>query len=87
MKTLSIVRQPSPGIDPEMGKLMDGLETVVLTARVVPKRGDEFYLCNPMDEIIAARSTHEPFVAHSVVGMKAKRIIIEPGTIARIEEV
>lgn len=76
MKTLTVVYQDRPG-----------LEMVAITARVTPKRGDRFYLCNSMDEFIEARESGEPFVAHAVVGMEAKRVLIEPGTIARVEEV
>lgn len=83
MRTLTVVPQPAPEAAPNLD--MTGI--VASTALVTPKRGDRFYLCNPMDEIIEARESGEPFVAHSVVGMKAKRTIIEPGTIARIEEV
>lgn len=82
MKTLSIVPQPAPAAAPDL----DMTGVVTATALVTPKRGDEFWLCNPMDEIIEARTSGEPFVAHQVVGMQAKRIIIEPGTIARIRE-
>lgn len=83
MLTLTTVLQPAPDHFPDMD--MQGM--VANTARVVPKRGDDFYVCNPMDELIEARESGEPFVAHAVVGMKPKRVIIEPGTIARIEEV
>lgn len=82
MRTLSIVPQPGPEKFPDM----DMGDMVYMTALVVPKKGEEFYLCNPMDEIIEARDSGEPFIAHAVVGMKAKRVIIEPGTIARIQE-
>lgn len=76
MKTLTFARSPDGMVSP--------------TVLVTPKQGDEFYLCNPMDEVIAAReesvTTREPFIAHMVVGMKPHRIIIEPGTLARMRE-
>jgi hypothetical protein len=83
MLTLTITYQPPPAEHPSMN--MGGV--VAIVAKVVPKRGEEFYICNPMDEIIDARDSGEAFVAHAVVGMMPKRVIIEPGTIARIEEV
>lgn len=83
MLTLTTVPQPAPNAAPGLN-MADMVKT---TARVIPQRGEEFYLCNPMDEIIKALHSGEPFVAHTVVGMKAKRMIIAPGTIARIEEV
>jgi hypothetical protein len=83
MRVLEIVPMPPPEGAPDMN--MRG--AVALIAKVVPKRGEEFYVCNPMDEIIEARESGEPFVAHAVIGMKPKRVIIEPGTIARITEV
>lgn len=83
MKTLSIVSQLAPKSHPNLD--MQG--AVAMTALVMPNRGDEFYLCNPMNEIIEARDSREPFVAHQVIGMHPKRVIIEPGTIARIREV
>jgi hypothetical protein len=76
MMTLSIIHQQPPM-----------QEAVAITARITPKRGDQFYVCNPFDEIIEARDSGEPFVAHTVVGMRPLRVMIEPGTIARIEEV
>jgi len=82
MKTLSITPQPAPAHAPDL----DMTDVVAITARVTPKRGEEFSLCNPMDELTDAMESGEPFVAHSVVGMKAKQVIIMPGTIARIEE-
>ena len=82
MKTLSIVSQPAPAYAPDL----DMTDVVAITARAVPKRGDEFSLCNPMDELIVAMENGYPFVAHSVVGMRAKQVIIMPDTIARIEE-
>lgn len=82
MLTLTTVLQAAPETHPDMD--MQGM--VAMTARVVPKRGEKFYVCNPMDEIIEARESGEPFVAHAVIGLKPKRVIIEPGTIARIEE-
>lgn len=83
MRTLTVVPQPPPKEVPNLD--MQGM--VALTARVWPKRGDGFYVCNPMDELIEARDSGEPFVAHTVVGMKPKRVIIEPRTLDRIEEV
>lgn len=83
MRTLTITYQPPPEQFPDMD--MKGI--AAWTARVVPKKGEDFYVCNPMDELIAARDSGEPFVAHSVIRMQPKRVIIEPGTIARIEEV
>lgn len=82
MRTLSIAPQPPPAHLPKLD--MTGI--VALTARVYPKRGQDFVVCNPMDEIIEASESNEPFVAHMVVGMQPKRVIIEPNTIARIEE-
>ena len=58
-----------------------------ITAKAYPKKGDEFYLCNPMDELIAAMYAGDRFVAHAVIGMVPKRVIIDPQDIARIEEV
>ena len=79
MRTLTII---------EATPIRPGFEGIVaVTLRVTPKRGPEFYLCNSMDEFIEARESKEPFVAHAVVGMAAKRIMIEPGTIERVEEV
>ena len=83
MKTLTTTPQSPPAGAPNLD--MKGV--VAMTARVQPKRGDGFWVCNPMDELIEARESGEPFVAHMVVGMKPKRVIIEPGTIDRIEEV
>lgn len=82
MKTLTIVPQPAPERSPDLD--MTGI--VAWTARVFPKRGEEFVLCNPFDEIVEARDSGEPFIAHTIVAMQAKRVIIEPGTIARIVE-
>lgn len=82
MKTLTIVPQPAPDAAPDLNT--NGV--VKMTALVTPKRGDAFYLCNPMDEIIEARKSGEPFVAHRVIGMQAKRILIEPGVIATVRE-
>jgi hypothetical protein len=83
MLELSIVEQPAPAAAPNLD--MRGIPAT--TALVTPKRGDEFYVCNPLDEIISARESGEPFIAHAVIGMKPKRTIIEPGTIARIQEI
>jgi hypothetical protein len=83
MRTLSIVPMKAPERFPDLP--VEGFVAEVV--RVTPKRGDHFYLCNPLDEIIEARDSGEPFVAHAVVGMKPKRMVIEPGTIARYEEV
>lgn len=83
MRTLSKVPQPPPEGLPDMD--MKGI--VAITARVTPKKGQDFCLCNPMDELIEARDSGETFVAHAVVGMQPKRVIIEPHTLARIEEV
>ena len=82
MKTLSIVPQPAPEAAPNL----DMTGVVRTTATVHPKKGYEFWVCNPLDELIEAMESGEPFVAHQVKGMKAKRVIINPGTIARIEE-
>jgi hypothetical protein len=82
MKTLSTVPMEAPEKFPDLP--VAGMVTA--TAHVIPKKGEGFYVCNPMDEIIAARESGEPFVAHAVIGMKPKRVIIEPGTLARIEE-
>lgn len=83
MRTLTTVPMKPPEKFPDLP--VEGM--VAETARVIPKRGDHFFLCNPFDEIIEARDSGEPFVAHMVIGMKPKRLLIEPGTIARIEEV
>lgn len=83
MHTLTIVPKKAPKEYPDLP--VKGM--VEETARVIPKRGDPFYLCNPMDEIIDAVESGESFVANLVIGMQPKRIIIQPGTIARIEEV
>jgi hypothetical protein len=83
MKTLTIVPMPAPDKAPNLD--MHGAGKWV--ARIIPKRGEEFVVCNPMDEIIEAHASGYPFVAHRVTGMQMpKRVIIEPGTIARIEE-
>lgn len=83
MKTLSIVPMPPPENVPDLD--MRGAGKWV--ARVVPKRGEEFVVCNPFEEIVEARTSGEPFIAHKVTGVQEpKRVIIEPGTIARIEE-
>ena len=60
---------------------------VMPTVRVTPKQGDPFYLCNPMDEVIEAIDSHEPFVAHVVAAMQPKRAVLMPGSIAKVEEV
>lgn len=83
MKVLNIVPMPAPEAVPNLD--MRGAGKWV--ARIIPKRGEPFVVCNSMDEIIEARMSREPFVAHQVTGMqKPKRVLIEPGTIARIEE-
>jgi hypothetical protein len=83
MKVLNIVPMPAPEAAPNRD--MQGAGKWV--ARIIPKTGEPFVVCNPMDEIIEARMSREPFVAHQVTGMqKPKRVLIEPGTIARIEE-
>lgn len=82
MRELTIVLQPAPKAHPDLD--MQGV--VCITAKVVPKRGEEFYVCNPMDELIEARTAGSPFIAHAVIGMRPKRVIIETGTIARIIE-
>ena len=83
MHTLTTVPQPAPEQFPEMD--MQGM--ALHTATVIPKKGDSFWLCNPVDEIIEAMESGEPFVAHQIIAMQAKRVIIQPDTIARIEEV
>ena len=82
MKVLSTVAMEAPEHNPDLP--VAGY--VNATAWVVPTKGEGFYICNPFDEIIEARDSGEPFVAHMVVGMKPKRTIIEPGTLTRIEE-
>jgi len=82
MRELTIVNQPAPKSNPDLN--MNGI--VAITAKVIPKRGEEFYVCNTMDELIEARTANAPFIAHAVVGMRPKRVIIEAGTIARIIE-
>ena len=82
MRTLTTVPMQAPEKFPDLP--VEGF--VMETVRVIPKRGDHFFVCNPLDEIIEARDSGEPFVAHMVIGMKPKRVIIEPGTIARMEE-
>lgn len=82
MRTLTIVPMPGPSCAPELK-----IDAGKWIARVYPKRGEDFVICNPFDEIIEARESGEPFVAHRVIGMQPpKRVIIEPGTISRIEE-
>jgi hypothetical protein len=83
MRTLSIV----PAMPPEKFPDLDVSGLPLITVRVIPKRGDHFYMCNPMDELVEAIESGEAFVAHTVVNQQTKRTIIEPGTIARIEEV
>lgn len=84
MHTLSITYAKSPSEHPH---LLDMSEMVTPTANVTPKRGEDFYLCNPFDEIIEARDNGEPFVAHMVIGMLPKRVVIEPGSLIVIKEV
>lgn len=78
MKTLTIVFQPG-FTDPKNG-------LVIATVLVTPKQGDEFYLCNPMNEVIEAHMSGDPWIGHQVIGMQPRRIIIEPGTLARMRE-
>ena len=47
MRTLSTVPQPPPADLPDLD--MQG--AVAWTAGVHPKRGEEFVVCNPMDEL------------------------------------
>ena len=82
MLELTTVPQPAPAAAPNL----DMTGQVAITAEVFPKRGGRFYVCNPFDELIEARESGEPFVAHTIVGMRPKRVLIEPGTIDRIEE-
>jgi hypothetical protein len=82
MHTLTTVQQPAPEAAPHLD--MTGM--VMPTARVTPKKGQDYLVCNPVDELIDAMESGESFVAHSVVGMKPKRVIIQPGTISHIEE-
>jgi hypothetical protein len=83
MKTLSIAQQPAP----KGAEHLDMTGIAAITAKAYPKKGHEFYLCNPMDELIAAMYAGDRFVAHGVVAMQSKRVIIDPADIARIEEV
>jgi hypothetical protein len=74
MKTLSIVPQPAPAAAPDL----DMTGTVAMTATVFPKKGTEFWVCNPMGELVAAMAGDDRFVAHKVIGMQAKRVILDP---------
>jgi hypothetical protein len=39
-----------------------------------------------MDELIEAIEAGDTFVGHRIIGMKAKRVLIVPADIARVEE-
>ena len=82
MKVLSITPQPAPAAAPHL----DMTDVVATTATIVPKKGHEFWVCNPMDELVEAMEAGERFVGHRIVGMKAKRVVFDPSDIARVEE-
>jgi hypothetical protein len=82
MKTLSTVPLPAPEAAPDLD--MQG--AVACTATMFPRKGFEFWVCNPMDELIEAMEWGEKFIAHKIVAMQPKRVVINPADIARIEE-
>lgn len=57
------------------------------TASLTTRKGKEFWLGNPMPELREAMDEGKPFTAHSLKGMKAIEMIVNPADVSTIEKV
>jgi hypothetical protein len=60
---------------------------VAPTACLRFRSGNEHWLCDDLAELVEAIDAGAPFIAHTVVGMRSKRIVVNPPTIETVVEV